>query len=345
MPGEEQERFEDYLELERYIEELQAGRAAHPPKGLTRDQASIYRMAALFRSASPDAVTPPPEFANELYARLLALGSEDQAGVEVHKGASSALGSASIYAELSEDQAGVEGPQKSLLPEDDEDTVKRPIVGAGARPEVAPEPAARLDQRAIPTGQAPEDVQQPAAPEVSVVVRRNVSGKGRVVGRRSLFTHGAAAAASLTVGAGIGAALMREQPKQAPARSPVRPYGTFLLSEGAPTTWHYVTTLAELGDQVLQFATDTLVGYVIANDGDEKDVKGEVVAMSAACTHMGCIIEWRDADRRYHCPCHDWTFSEYGKAVPENSYSALPLLRTKVVDGKIYVEVPKSSSK
>ena len=54
MSGEEQERFEDYLELETYIEELQAGHVAHPPKELTSVQARIYLMAVLFHSTSPE---------------------------------------------------------------------------------------------------------------------------------------------------------------------------------------------------------------------------------------------------------------------------------------------------
>src|SRR5712671_4130868 len=70
MSGEDQERFEDYLELEHYIEELQAGHVAHPPAELTPSQASIYRMATLFRSATPGASEPRPEFAAELQARL-----------------------------------------------------------------------------------------------------------------------------------------------------------------------------------------------------------------------------------------------------------------------------------
>src|SRR5437016_11423641 len=70
MSGEDQERFEDYLELEQYIEQLQAGRVAHPPAELTPNQANIYRMAALFRSASPEANQPRSEFAAELQARL-----------------------------------------------------------------------------------------------------------------------------------------------------------------------------------------------------------------------------------------------------------------------------------
>ena len=70
MAGEDQERFEDYLELEHYIEELHVGHTAHPPSELTPTQARIYRMVALFHSASTEEGQPRPEFAAELQARL-----------------------------------------------------------------------------------------------------------------------------------------------------------------------------------------------------------------------------------------------------------------------------------
>src|SRR5260370_12795887 len=70
MPGEDQERLEGYLELEHFIEELQAGRVAHPPEGLTPEKARVYRMAALLRSAVPEEAAPRAEFAAELQARL-----------------------------------------------------------------------------------------------------------------------------------------------------------------------------------------------------------------------------------------------------------------------------------
>src|SRR5260370_3267726 len=70
MPGEDQERLEDYLELEQFVEELQAGRGADPREGLTPEKARIYRMAALLRSAAPDEAAPRAEFAAELQAKL-----------------------------------------------------------------------------------------------------------------------------------------------------------------------------------------------------------------------------------------------------------------------------------
>jgi hypothetical protein len=69
MSKEDQERFEDYLELECYIEELQAGHVAHPPV-LSLKQARIYSLVVLFRATLPEGVQPRPEFRAALWARL-----------------------------------------------------------------------------------------------------------------------------------------------------------------------------------------------------------------------------------------------------------------------------------
>ncbi|HLZ58282.1 MAG TPA: Rieske 2Fe-2S domain-containing protein [Ktedonosporobacter sp.] len=323
MSGEDQERFEDYLELERYIEELQAGHAARPPKDLTPDQARLYRTAALFRSASPESASPRPEFANELYARLLALEDEDQ----------------------------------------DEETQKRPVVTTGPRSTSVAAPVMQTEQTVVPVQKAPQEQviipaqevpQEQAVPEPPAVSRRSVAGKGRVVSRRSLLAGGATAAASMAAGVALGAAF---KPGAAPQQSghvtatPTPPvYGKFfLLHPDIPTDLHYVATVTELvSKKVVKFATDTLVGYVRMNDGDDKAIEGTVVAMSAACTHMGCTVDWNPSDDHYHCPCHGGLFAEYGKPVqgPTQYMMPLPLLRAHVMDnGKIYVEVPRALSK
>jgi hypothetical protein len=71
MSEEVQERFEDYLELEQYIQQLHLQRSAHPPANLTPQQMSIYSMAMLFHSASPHVAAPRPEFKQQLLQRLL----------------------------------------------------------------------------------------------------------------------------------------------------------------------------------------------------------------------------------------------------------------------------------
>lgn len=71
MSGEERERFEDYLELETFIEALQAGRIAHLPQDVTPDQAGVYHIVILFHSIFPKALEPRPAFAAVLLQVLL----------------------------------------------------------------------------------------------------------------------------------------------------------------------------------------------------------------------------------------------------------------------------------
>ena len=263
----DQERFEDYLELEHFIEKLQAGHVAHPPDELTPDKARIYRMAALFRSASPDDVAPRPEFAAELKARL------------------------------------------------------------------------------------EQEIQQPPKIQHFPFISKMPQTKPRV-SRRALLAGGAAAiAASLVVGAGIEhvAEQATQTTKVGPGLGQATAWPTPIVPSDVASTWLFVTTLAELGGSAIRFATDSIVGYIVRNDGDngESLKEGPVIAMSAACTHMGCIVQWQDSDQKFHCPCHGGLFSEYGK--PENSstvryLTSLPRLETKIENGKVYVRVPGTAA-
>jgi len=78
MTDEDQERYEACLELDPYIEALQAGRAAHPPAHVTPEQRRIYRLAAFFCSASPCVAEPSTEFADALLVRLLAMDARSE---------------------------------------------------------------------------------------------------------------------------------------------------------------------------------------------------------------------------------------------------------------------------
>jgi Rieske Fe-S protein len=263
----DQERFEDYLELEHFIEELQAGHPAHPPTELTPDKAQIYRMAALFRSASPDEVTPRPEFAAELQASL------------------------------------------------------------------------------------EQELRQPSKTQHFPFTSKKPQTKPRVT-RRALLAGGAAAvAASLAVGAGIEHVV--DQASAGKSVTSVQPpvsWQTPIVPADVASTWLFVTTLAELGGSAIRFATDSIVGYVVRNDGDNGETlkEGKVIAMSAACTHMGCIVQWQDSDQKFHCPCHGGLFTEYGKPVNSSQIrylTSLPRLDVKIENDKIFVRVPVTAAR
>ena len=263
MPGEDQERFEDYLELERFIEELQAGKTAHPPQELTPTQARVYRMATLFHAATPGVSEPDPEFAMRLQERL-------------------------------------------------EEELQH--MNSERRPPLAP-----------------------LAP---------LSTRRRRVSRRVLLTGGAAAAAGVALG--VGAERVLEQVGEQSAGQVV------VVKVAHPTDWFTVTTLAEIGDQAVKFRVEMpngsplLTGYVLRSDGSNGQIseKGQLVAVSATCTHKGCIVNWSGSDRKFHCPCHGGVFAQDGGIDTSmsalNYLESLPNLQVHVDQDEVRVRMPPS---
>lgn len=46
-----------------------------------------------------------------------------------------------------------------------------------------------------------------------------------------------------------------------------------------------------------------------------KDEKGNIQAVSAVCTHMGCIVGWNNGEKTWDCPCHGSRYDKYGKVI------------------------------
>lgn len=60
-------------------------------------------------------------------------------------------------------------------------------------------------------------------------------------------------------------------------------------------------------------------GSVIDQNGKQiavyKDEAGNITAMSAVCPHMGCLVDWNNADKTWDCPCHGSRFTKEGKVI------------------------------
>ena len=54
-----------------------------------------------------------------------------------------------------------------------------------------------------------------------------------------------------------------------------------------------------------------------------RDVEGRLHAVSAVCTHMGCIVGWNETDRSWDCPCHGSRFDLDGEVIHGPAVTAL----------------------
>lgn len=265
MPRNDQERFEDYRELEHFLEELQEGHISPALRSsMMAHQARIYSIVMLLHALSPEGTELRPEFIAALWVRL--------------------------EQELQPHAANLHGSFRS---------------------------------------------------------RKKQSEQGREVSRRTLLTRGAIASASFLVGIGVewivGHAGNERVPATRGASATTGQAGSTLIPEEVTTVWYFVTTLARLGNEALRFTTDTMVGYVLREDGSADLDQANILALSAACTHLGCLVQWHSPDRTFWCPCHAGIFTADG-AVDRHSLvrslSPLPRLETRVERGKIYVKVP-----
>jgi cytochrome b6-f complex iron-sulfur subunit len=61
-------------------------------------------------------------------------------------------------------------------------------------------------------------------------------------------------------------------------------------------------------------------------------------ALSAACTHLGCIVAWNEQRQVIACPCHEGFFNTNGVVISGPPPAPLPTYRVQVEGDQIYVE-------
>jgi glycine/D-amino acid oxidase-like deaminating enzyme/nitrite reductase/ring-hydroxylating ferredoxin subunit len=62
-----------------------------------------------------------------------------------------------------------------------------------------------------------------------------------------------------------------------------------------------------------------------------KDNRGRPHAVSASCTHKGCVVTWNNAERTWDCPCHGSMFEPNGAVI--HGPAVKPLKRRELPEG------------
>ena len=61
----------------------------------------------------------------------------------------------------------------------------------------------------------------------------------------------------------------------------------------------------------------------------------EVIAISATCSHLGCIVTWDEEQKIFKCPCHDGRFDGEGKVISGPPPGPLRRHNARIEDGTI----------
>jgi menaquinol-cytochrome c reductase iron-sulfur subunit len=64
---------------------------------------------------------------------------------------------------------------------------------------------------------------------------------------------------------------------------------------------------------------------------------GVLRVLSPVCPHLGCSVQWQDAQNKFICPCHSGSFSEDGERLGGPPPRSMDSLESKVEDGKLKV--------
>lgn len=65
--------------------------------------------------------------------------------------------------------------------------------------------------------------------------------------------------------------------------------------------------------------------------------ENEVIAISAGCSHLGCIVTWDEDQKIFKCPCHEGRFDADGKVISGPPPDLLKRHKARIDNGKLFL--------
>lgn len=102
-----------------------------------------------------------------------------------------------------------------------------------------------------------------------------------------------------------------------PQRGNVMASAATFVTQNADVAYQLISGKLENPDEDLdiQEGEGKVVVYKGKRTGVYKDDKGNIHLLDITCTHMGCELQWNDAEKTWDCPCHGSRFKYNGDIV------------------------------
>ena len=102
-----------------------------------------------------------------------------------------------------------------------------------------------------------------------------------------------------------------------PQRGNVKASATTFVAQNADVAYQLISGKLENPDEDLDIkeGEGKVVEYKGKRTGAYKDSKGNIHLLDITCTHMGCELQWNDAEKTWDCPCHGSRFRYDGEIV------------------------------
>ena len=157
----------------------------------------------------------------------------------------------------------------------------------------------------------------------------SAAAPGPTWSRRRLLQLSGAAAAAVVAGIGIDRVAQRTDTTPTPAGG-----RDMALSDGR---WiPVVATAAVARDHAVRFSAGAVEGFVVNRSGG-------IHALSAVCTHMGCIVRFNSGHGTLDCPCHGASFALDGSPINHDYLQSLPRLQSRVNGDMVEVRVNREA--